>query len=341
MNQGILYRCILIFLVLCFALTTSAAWGFKVAVLKYNAYFVNDQGVEGMLDGLRINGFAGGKNLSILFYNAEGSRANADRLAAEIVKQDFDLILTSSTPCLQAIYNVNQETKIPHVFSVVSWAYTANVGIGDGGPLDKPEFLTGISSPNPVGAAVQQAKAFFPPLEKLGLIWNPAESNSVFTTSLAREACPALGIELLEEHVSESSQVLEKANMLVTRGVQAFLMGGDNTVNVGMDDLVSVAQTAGIPVFTVNPNSVYSGTLFDLGPNFYEVGVRAGKLAAQILNGVSPEDIPLEDYIPHTLYLNPNALEGLEPAWNFTEEALNQADEIIGSSGTAYWESYR
>ncbi len=341
MIQRILSRCFLLFLVLSLELTAGAAWGFNVAVLKYNSYFVNDQGVEGMLEGLRENGFVDGDNLVIKFYNAEGNRANADAYAAEIVTQDFDLILTCSTACMQAVYNVNQATKIPHVFSVVSWAYTADVGIGDGGPLDKPEFLTGVSSPNPVGAAIQYAKAFFPSLNKLGLIWNPDESNSVFTTSLAREACPTLEIELLEENVNESSQVLEKTNMLVAQGVQAFIMGGDNTVNFGMADLVAVAQAAGIPVFTVNPDSVNSGALFDLGPDFFEVGVKAGNMAAQILNGATPKDIPLEDYVPHTLYLNPNALEGLEPAWTFTDEALNQADMIIGSSQTDCWELFR
>jgi putative tryptophan/tyrosine transport system substrate-binding protein len=341
MNQRILNRCMMLCLVLCLGLTTGPAWGFNVAVFQYNSYFVMDQGVEGILEGLRNNGFVDGENLVIKFYNAGGDKTAADSLAAEIVQQDFDLILTCSTPCMQAIYNVNQETKIPQVFSVVAWAYTANVGIGDGGSLDKPEFLTGISSPNPVDAAIQYAKAFFPPLQKLGLIWNPEEANSVFNTSLAREACPAYDIELLEENVSQSSQVIEKANLLTAQGVQAFLVGGDSTVLFVLDDLVSAAQTAGVPVFTVNLNGVNLGALFDLGPDFYDVGIKAGNMAAQILNGTSPKDIPLEDYVPQSLFLNPNALEGLESAWNFTDEALNQADKIIGSSQTDCWEIYR
>ncbi|MFH1740493.1 MAG: ABC transporter substrate-binding protein [bacterium] len=337
--QRIFCRSRLVLFVVGFLLTAWSVWGQEIAVLQHSAYFVNDEGVSGMVEALASRGYVDGQNISITYYNAEASRENADLLAAEIVTAEYDLILTTSTPCLQAVAQANQTARIPHVFCVVSSAYVADVGIAS--PSDKPAYMTGVSTPNPVGPAIELAQQIFPSLTKLGITWNPAEANSAFTTQLARDACPGLGIELLERTVSESSEVFQAETALVAEGVQAILMGGDNTVNLAIDDVVQAAHNGQIPVFTVNVHSVYSGALFDLGPNFYMVGLRAGEKAADILSGVDPETIPAEDYVPEMLFINLEALEGLEPPWEIPEEILNQADEIIGTSDAPGWDLYR
>jgi putative tryptophan/tyrosine transport system substrate-binding protein len=305
----------------------------RVGLLQHASVLILDDTVRGMVDSLAENGFVDGQTIIIQKYNAQGDIAVAQSIAKEMVNGDFDLLLTASTLSLQAVANANRGGKTVQVFGAVADPSVAGVGIYKDKPLDHPRNLVGIGSFLPVADSFQIAREMFPGLKKVGVAWNPAEANSRAFTEKAREACRAMGIELLEANVENSNSVLEAVESLVTRGAEALWIGGDVTVSVAVDSVVAVGQKARVPVFTITPGKPDRGTLFDYGADFYHVGKQTGDLGAQILRGADPMQIPITNMVPTWFVLNKLALKGLKGSWRVPDELLRRANVVVDQEG--------
>ena len=304
----------------------------RVAILQHASQPVLDEGVHGMLQGLAEGGFKDGDTVAIQRFNAENDTPTENAIAREVTDGRFDLILTASTLSLQAVAGANRAGRTKHVFGLVLDPFGAGVGISREDPLNHPKHLVGYGSMQPVGEAFRLARQLFPSLSTVGVVWNPAESNSQASTRKAREASVQLGIRLLEATVDNSSGVAEAAGSLISRGVQALWVGGDVTVLVALDGVISAAKKAGIPVFTNIPPSAQRGALFDFGANHEEIGRLTGELAANILQGADPAAIPVKNVVPEMFIVNPGALAGLRQPWRLPEEVRRRADAVVEGS---------
>jgi len=204
----------------------------RIAILQHASQPVLDEGVHGMLLGLAEGGFKEGETVAIQRFNAENDTPTENAIAREVTDGRFDLILTASTLSLQAVAGANRAGQTNHVFGLVLDPFSAGVGISREDPLHHPKHLVGYGSMQPVAEAFRLAKQLLPSLTTVGVVWNPAESNSQASTRRAREAAPQFGIRLLEATVDNSSGVVEAAGSLISRGVQALWVGGDVTVLV-------------------------------------------------------------------------------------------------------------
>jgi ABC-type uncharacterized transport system substrate-binding protein len=301
----------------------------RVAIVQHSATAVLDEGVLGVLDGLKANGLIDGQNIRISRFNADADFAVANAIAEQVVAAGFDLIVTISTPSLQTVAKANRSQRVIQVFGIVADPYRVGVGIGRKSPLDHPKRLVGVPTPVPVADSFRLARKLFPGLQSVGVVWNPSEANSEITTMQAREICQELRINLSEAHVDSSVAVAEAAAALTAQGVQAIWVGGDNTVILALDSVVSAARKARIPVFSAVPMEPNRGTLLDIGSNFYDAGRMTGKLAAEILGGVDPATIPIPDKIPQKLMVNKQALKGLKDPWQFPDDIVARADVAV------------
>ncbi len=301
----------------------------RVALLQHASQPLLDEGIQGMLDGLAAGGFQKGKNMVLEQFNAENDVATGNAIAKQLVGGDYDLVLTSTTRSLQSVANANRDGRVKHVFGIVADPPSAGVGISRANPLDHPKHLVGIGSFIPVDEAFKLARRMYPGLKSVGVAWNPSESNSEAFTIKAREASRELGIELAETAIENSSGVGEAASSLVARGVDALWVGGDVTVLVAVEQVLAAARQGRIPVFSIVPPVASRGALFDRGANFYLVGKQTGELAAQILQGADPAKIPIRNYVPVKLIVNPKAVEGLKDPWRIPEDVLRRADQVI------------
>jgi len=305
----------------------------RLAILQHASQAILDQGREGMLAGLAERGWREGKNLAVKRYNAEGDMPVGQAIAREMTNGGNDILLTISTPSLQAVANANRSTRIPHVFALVTDPVAAGVGVKADNPLDHPAWLAGYGTMQPVAKAFQTAREMNPALKTVGVVWNAAEANSEAQVKLARQVCADMDITLLEATVENSAGVGESAASLTARGAEALWVNGDVTVITAIDSVVAAANKARIPVFTVIPPNVKRGTLFDLGADYHEVGRLAGLLAGDILNGKNPADIPIVNAMPEVLTLNLQALKNLKGTWTVPESLQKTASLLIDENG--------
>ncbi|HEU5352344.1 MAG TPA: ABC transporter substrate-binding protein [Terracidiphilus sp.] len=308
----------------------------KVAVVQQISIPPLDDGVTGALAALKERGYGNGGSIIFSRFNAQGDIGTANAIAKEVTSGNFDLILSFSTVSLQTIANANRFAAPPrrHVFALVSDPYAVGVGVSRENHSIHPPYMTGVGSLAPVQEAFDLARRMQPTLNRVGLVWDPSEANSVVTTKLARTVCASMGITLVEASAENSTAIGDAVAAVLARGVQAIWISPDLVATHGIDLIVSKARIARVPVFTSIPSSGVSGALFELGANYEAIGRVAGNLAADVLDGRDPAGIPVENVVPVTLKINELALKGLREKWTVPPDVVARANVVVDETGT-------
>jgi ABC-type uncharacterized transport system substrate-binding protein len=304
-----------------------------VALLKHASNRLLDELENGVLEKLAAEGYRDGEKIALRRFNAEGDLPTANAIARQITDGSYRMAISISTLSLQCVANANRAGRAIHVFGGVTDPAGAGVGVERMNSTNKPPWLAGMGTFQPVGEIFREARRLWPGLKTVGVVWNPAERNSETCTLKAREVCGELGLQLHEATVEQSKDVLEAAASLVARGVQAFWTGADVTVNSATATLCDVALRAGLPVFSNTSGQVREGTLFDLGADYTEVGQRVGELAAGILGGLNPASVVISNYMPARVMLNRQVLARLRDGWRFPADLVSRAELILGPDG--------
>jgi ABC-type uncharacterized transport system substrate-binding protein len=304
-----------------------------VALLKHSSNLLLDEVERGVLEELAAAGYRDGERLALQRFSAEGDLPTANQIAQRMTDSSFKMAITISTLSLQCVANANKDGRVIHVFGAVTDPAGAGVGIRQMNSTNKPPWLAGIGTFQPVEQILREAKRLWPDLKAVGVIWNPAERNSETCTLKAREVCRTLGLRLLEANVDQSKDVREAADSLVARGAQAFWTGADVTVLNATAALCEVALKARIPVFSNTSGQVREGTLFDLGANYLEVGHCVGAIASSILDGANPATLAVTNFMPERVMLNKQVLKQMRDPWRFTDDLIARADLILGEDG--------
>ncbi len=307
----------------------------RVAVVQQTSIPALDDGLTGALVALKERGYVDGGRMILREFNAQGDISTANAIAKEVTSGDFDLIFSLSTVSLQTIANANRFATPPrrHVFALSSDPYAAGVGVSRENHAIHPGYMTGVGSLAPVEDIFRMVKEIHPSLSRVGLVWDPSESNSMVTTKLARAACASLGMTLVEANAETSIAVPEATASLLARNVQAIWISPDLVASRGMDLIVSKAKTAKIPVFTSLPRSTPTGALFELGANYQVIGHVAGGLVADVLDGRDLAQIPVENVMPVTLQVNLLALKNLRERWELPDNLIQRANVVLDETG--------
>jgi putative ABC transport system substrate-binding protein len=263
--------------------------------------------------------------------NAAGSMDMCYTIADYFVSLDVDLICAIATPCVIAATTAVDGTDIPVVFNSVT--NPADAGIDD---WDEPGGqVTGVSDMAPVEPQIQLIldvlEANGLTLEKLGVVYNAGEPNSVYQVDVQlADAITALGlaVDVVKATVSTGADVPAAAQTLVDAGVDAIWVPTDNTVVAGIEALVGPCEDNDIPLFAADVATVERGALGCWGMDYYDVGYSSGEMAIDILlMGANPATIPIETAPANLLYLYPDEAE--RQGVTIPQDLLDQATEII------------
>ena len=260
---------------------------------------------EGIIEGLGENGFTEGDNLKIVARSAQGNMTTQTQIASEFAGLSPDVTVGISTPSAQALKNSMGDT--PVVFAAVTDPVAAGLVENPGAPEAN---ITGTSDNQPAEPALEMIKAFVPDAEKIGVIYNPGEANSVAQVEDIKRGAEALGIEVIESPAAQSTMVPDAARNLVGKA-DAILLPTDNSVISVLEAIVTVGERAKLPVFTTDTDSVERGAVAALGFNYGEMGVVTGQMVADILNGKAIAEIPVVVPGNQDLYLNLKSAEAM------------------------------
>ena len=275
---------------------------FKLGIV----YFAPEEGADlvmkGLLEGFAEQGIQEGKNLEVKRAHAQGEIANIPALLQNYDNQGLDLIVTLTTPCLTAASSVVRNT--PVLFTYVYDPIAAGAGASRTSHL---AHVTGVGSFPPVADTIAVIQKLVPSVKSVGTIYNSSEANSRKVVGVARDLFTRRGIKLEEVTVTVTGEILQAAQVVTHRNVQALWVTGDNTALQGFDAIVKAARDARLPLIINDPEFTARGAVAAVGLGWYEAGHSAGKLGSRILKGEKPRDLPFEEIAVKKLMLNHDA----------------------------------
>ena len=252
---------------------TEAQERYKIGIVQIVEHPALDSAREGFIEGLKDEGFVEGDNVVFDFKNAQGEMATAVTICEGFVADKVDLILAIATPCAQAAATATDE--IPILITAV----TDPVEAGVVKSLEEPGTnVTGTTDMNPVKEQLELIKEINPAVQKVGVIYNSSEVNSVVQVNMAKNVAPGLGINIVEAVATNSGEVGTAAESLVGK-VDAIYLPTDNTVISALRSVVRVAEDHDILLVPGEVESVANGGVATLGITYKGLGYQTGLMA--------------------------------------------------------------
>jgi ABC-type uncharacterized transport system substrate-binding protein len=274
----------------------------KVDLLMYVEVQDSEEAHRGILDGFRESGLVDGRDFELETRTAQGDMATLPALVDAALTEGTDLLMTLSTPTLQAAIARGRDKPI--VFTFCASGIAAGAGTSNEDHLPN---VTGVPSETPFLEMIAIARESIPGLKRIGTLTVPSEMNSVFNTALLEKLAGEQGLELVQVAVNAISEVPDAAAALCSRDLDAIIQVGSNLTTSSFSSIARAADSARIPTFSGLSGDLENGAAVVIGRDFYDAGREAAGLAVRIMNGESPVTIPFKPLATARLMVNLDA----------------------------------
>ena len=273
-------------------------------------------------EGLRELGWIEGKNIVIEYRYAKES-ADLPVLAAELVRLNVDIVVTSATGTLPM---KDATQTIP----IVMASSADPVLTGMVGKLSRPgSNVTGLSqiSSELGGKRLQLLKEMVPNLSRVAVLWNPGGRGSTVNWQQLQSPARSLKLELLSLETRNANE-FEQAFANAARAHVGALAIMPNPLFYGnLKRLADLALQSRLPAIFIVREFVDAGGLVAYGPDRADQFRRAASYVDKILKGAKPGDLPVEQPTKFELVINLKTAKAL--GLSIPQSLLLRADEVI------------
>jgi ABC-type uncharacterized transport system substrate-binding protein len=299
----------------------SKTW--RVSFIELNSVADVEEAEKGVTDGLREVGLVDGRDFVATIRNAQGDMATVSGLVDAALAESADLLVTFSTPTLQAAM---QRTKtVPIVFNYVANAVAAGAGKSD---TDHAANVTGVYMIAAYDQMMTLVRSYLPSAKVLGTIYVPAEVNMVVQRDAFVASAKKAGIEIKMIAANSSTEVADAALALAASRIDAICQISGNLTASAFPSIAQAARQARLPVFAFQSSQVHAGAVAGVVRDYYDGGREAAALAARVMRGESPASIPFVPFAKTRFIVN---LESARRLGLTTPPALvAKADEVVG-----------
>ncbi|EOL46209.1 ABC transporter substrate-binding protein [Enterococcus phoeniculicola] len=289
----------------------------KVGVLQFVSHPALDEIYKGVKQGLADEGYTEDK-IEILFQNGQADQSKLTTMSQQLVQKKSDVLIGIATPAAQSLATTTSE--IPIVLGAVTDPVGANLVADNEAPGGN---ITGVSDKSPVNAQMALAKQLLPTAKTVGILYSSAEDNSKYQVAEAEEAAKKQGFMTKKMAVPSSNEIAQTVQVM-SQEVDFIYIPLDNTIANAMQTVVSEANKSNKPIITSVDTMVQQGGLATVGINQFDLGVQAGKMAADILSGKSePATTPIYTFTEGDTIINTTQAEKL--GITIPEELKNSA----------------
>ena len=280
--------------------------------------------IEAFQQGLRELGHIEGQNIIIEYRYTEGKSDRLTVLAFELVQLKVDVIVTGTTPAIQAVKNAT--STIPIVMAEVA----DPVAVGLIANLARPGGnITGLTtfSPDLDGKRLELVKQILPKVTRVAYIWDPANSGARIRFKEVQGAAQALAITL-QSLEARNPKELESAFESAIRERPGALMVPNPTVLAYGRQVADFATQNRLPViYDTREYAEKDGGVLSYGPNYAELLRRAATYVDKILKGAKPADLPVEQPTNFELVINLKTAKQI--GLTIPRNVLARADKVI------------
>jgi len=290
----------------------------------------NASGMAVMVDAFRQElsklGWVEGKNIAFEHRFAEGKAERIPELAADLVRLQVDLIVTTGVP--PALEAKKATTTIPIVITSV----IDPVALGLVDSLARPGGnVTGLTSlaTELNTKRLEILKDAVPKLDRVGLLrlssYNPGEELQL---KELRAAAPALKVKLEEIKTQFDAQGLENAfKTAKQKQVKAIMTTSTRFFFAERKPIVALAGKYRLSAIYTWKEYVDEGGLMSYGPDYDDQYRKAAHYVDKILKGAKPADLPVQQPTKFEFVVNLKAAKQI--GLTIPVRVLERADKVI------------
>ncbi|NQG96590.1 ABC transporter substrate-binding protein [Streptococcus suis] len=258
----------------------------KLGIIQYAEHDALSASREGFLEALAEAGYVEGENLTVDYQNSQGDQANLQTMVDQLAGEN-DVNFAIATPAAQALLGVDSET--PSVFTAVTDPVEAALVTS----LEAPGGnMTGSVDATDVEGQIDMLLKVVPDAKTVGIFYNSSEVNSEVQAETAKKALEAAGVSVVIKTVTSTNDVQQVMTSLAGQ-VDAIYLPTDNTVASTASTIGEILKEAKVPAMGSDA-AVLDAALFTYGVDYHAIGVQAGELAVQILEGADPAELAVE-----------------------------------------------
>jgi putative tryptophan/tyrosine transport system substrate-binding protein len=274
--------------------------------------------------GMRELGYVEGRTVVTKYLYSGGDPDRLDDLAAMLVSENVDVIVTFSTPgCLAA---KRATTVIPIVFAASSDPLSTGVVTSLAHPGGN---ITGLSvmATDLSAKRLELLRMLVPSIHNIAVLWdssNPGMALRVHETKLAAEQ---LKVAFLDSGARDLNSLEASFTALSKQRPQALLVTAEPFTRLHRDRILDFTKNNHIPAIYEDSGFVRAGGLISYGPNISSLFHSAASYVDKILKGAKPADIPVEQPTKFLLIINLKTAKTLN--LEVPPTLLARADEVI------------
>jgi len=276
--------------------------------------------------GLKDTGYVEGQNVSIDYRWAEGQSDRLPALAAELVRRQVDVIVTTGGP--PATLAAKTATQaIPIVFSLgvdpVEAGFVASLN-RPGGNLTGVALLIGAV----LAKRAELLHELVPAATSIAVLTNPANPLLIETeTRELQVAAGVLGVRLLVLNATSPTEIEAAFASLAEQRAGGLLVSTDPSFTSRLDQIVALAARYMVPTIYGWREYTTVGGLISYGPSRSDSFRLQGVYTGRILKGEKPADLPVQQVTKIELIINLKTAKTL--GITIPLPLLGRADEVI------------
>jgi putative ABC transport system substrate-binding protein len=277
-------------------------------------------------EGLSETGYVEGRNLAIEYRWAEGRNDQLPALAAELVRRQVAVIVTTgSTPATLAASAAT--TTIPIVFYIGANPVEAGLVTS----LSRPGGnLTGVVTLNVEVTAkrLELLHELVPTATTIAALVNP--TSPVVADTVTRDlqtAAGALGLQLRVLHASNEREFEAAFASLVQLRAAGLVIGGDALFNSRSEQLAALTVRHAVPAIYQFREFVSAGGLMSYGTTVVDTYRPLGVYTGRILKGEKPAELAVQQATKLELIINMKTAKAL--GITVPLPLIGRADEVI------------
>jgi len=258
--------------------------------------------VEAFRQQLRELGYIEGQHLAVEYRWAEGQDDRLPALAAELVRLDPVVIVTTGTPGTRAAM---QATKtIPIVMASSADPVRGGLVASLARPGGNVTGFT-ILGPELEGKRLQLLKRAIPGLSRVAVLWNPANPAIPYYYEATQAAGRALHVTLKPVvEVRRGEELANAFSTIASARPGALVVLADRFLLAHRGQIVEFAAARRLPGMYPYREYVDAGGLMAYAPSNIELFRGAATYVDKILKGAKPGELPVQEPTKFELVIN-------------------------------------
>ena len=297
----------------------------RIGYLANQSAATNTHLLGAFWQGMRELGWRDGHNIAIEYRFAEGRVERLPALAAELVREQVDVIVTVPTSATVAA------SKATASIPIVAISVSDPVGLGLAASLARPGAnLTGLAfgvEHESITKALQLLKEAIPAARRVAVLSNPRNPAQPAAVAHVTKAGRSLGLELQLLQAGSAAEIDLAFAAMVREHATALFVVPESLFIAHRASLAELAAKHRLPTMHGVRENVDAGGLLAYGPSLSAQARRAATFVDKILKGAKPGELPIEQPTQFELVINMKTARAL--GLTIPQSVLLRADEVI------------